>query len=67
MTTAIETGTAKAAAKRIKSLRASSAKYGPCEACGEHVSEVHMLCLPNGRSAFGHRGCVEQGGEAVAS
>jgi hypothetical protein len=57
---------------RIKSTGESSAKYGACEVCGKHVSEVFyqveekFFRFPAGsgwtqhdcRSYFGHRACL---------
>lgn len=54
----------------LRSLGASSAKFGPCELCNEHVSEMHIQtefenCSDDGGkfvvhrgSAFGHRKCL---------
>jgi hypothetical protein len=58
-------------AYRLKSTRDSSQKFGPCECCGKHVSEVfiqaEMRATEDGRytyhgiedtHVFGHRDCL---------
>jgi hypothetical protein len=45
-------------ANEPKNLRDSSAKYGACEVCGSHVSEMHLRTLDRGYDAFGHRECL---------
>jgi len=42
---------------KIVNQRASSDKYGKCELCGKHVSEVHTLYYGN-YSFWGHYECV---------
>lgn len=49
---------------RVRALGASSAKYGPCEVCGEHCAEVsyQVPMTRNGaqkRGTFGHRACLD--------
>jgi hypothetical protein len=52
---------------RLVALEASSAKFGPCEVCGEHVSDVHRQAEEyavgdtwrDGRDLFGHLECLE--------
>jgi len=44
-----------------KPLGASSAKYGACEVCHQHVSDVHILRLTTAPMdhLFGHKACLE--------
>jgi len=54
---------------RLISQKESSAKYGPCEICGEHVSEVfHQIesrkyedgyTYAGCKDYFGHKKCLE--------
>lgn len=45
--------------KRIHNTGYSSARYGACECCEKHVSEVHMGTPDDGRThVFGHASCV---------
>jgi len=50
---------------KMTSTGSSSAKYGLCEICGEHVSEVWMRSVKDsagyyvGRHAFGHAECLK--------
>lgn len=52
---------------KLKSMRASSDKYGPCEICGKHVAEVYLLTkyteyaqgrFTCGNTLFGHHDCL---------
>lgn len=47
-----------------KSLKASSAKYGPCEICNQHASEVHIRAIGESH-VFGHAVCVEGDGRQL--
>lgn len=41
------------------STRESSHRFGPCQVCGQHVSEVFLTPTDNGvRYLFGHEACV---------
>lgn len=42
----------------LRSTGASSAKFGPCEICGLHVSEVFMRGGARGQWTFGHETCL---------
>ena len=47
-------------ARKIYSLGDSSAKYGACEVCKTHASEVFIKSAGNGKQAvFGHEGCLK--------
>ena len=49
----------------FRALGASSAKYGPCEVCGQHVAE--MWIRSDGREqAFGHEACVRKAEKPIA-
>jgi hypothetical protein len=41
-------------------LSASSAKYGPCEVCHGHVSEMWIRSDGRNEQTFGHRECLER-------
>lgn len=58
---------------RISSLEKSSTRYGPCEVCGDHASEVHfqtesreyiwggksrMIRDKQCKDLFGHKQCL---------
>ncbi|MEN6546604.1 MAG: hypothetical protein ABFE07_11215 [Armatimonadia bacterium] len=44
----------------VRCLGASSVKYGPCEVCGEHVSEMWIRSNGSNDQVFGHRECLEK-------
>lgn len=48
----------------IKSTGFSSERYGVCEVCEKHVSEVWLRRIGT-RSAFGHRECISGDKAAV--
>lgn len=58
---------------RIKSLRASSAKYGACEVCGAWAADVSIQVETLGGShygcttLFGHEECLRGARREVAS
>lgn len=41
----------------LKSTGYSSERYGVCEVCEQHVSEVWLRAI-GGKYAFGHRECI---------
>jgi hypothetical protein len=45
---------------RIKSLAASSAKFGPCMVCSKTVADVHIQSYPQRGMGqlFGHEECL---------
>lgn len=44
---------------RLKSTGHSSLRLGPCEICGQHVSEVFMRLTEDGLDyVFGHEQCL---------
>ena len=50
--------------KATKTTGHSSQKYGPCEVCGAHASDVHLRALHGKRSyVFGHEGCINTLGD----
>ena len=50
----------------LRSLGASSAKYGACEVCSGHCSEVWLLSDGRHTQTFGHRECLEEVAKAAA-
>lgn len=44
---------------RMRTTGKSSDRYGPCEVCGQHASEVWIRRIHGGSYVFGHRECVE--------
>lgn len=61
-TTRMERAIFRAAAPRRSyphSTRESSHRFGPCQVCGQHVSEVFLTPTDNGvRYLFGHEACI---------
>ena len=53
---------------RVKSLEASSIKYGPCEVCGKHATEMFLQIeqrqyrKPNGEISYTGYGCRDMFG-----
>lgn len=41
----------------IKSTKRSSGRYGPCEVCGRHASEVYIRRI-GANHVFGHKNCL---------
>lgn len=43
---------------KIVNQHANSEKYGKCELCGKHVSEMHTAYFDTNRSLWGHKECL---------